>query len=442
MDKWFYKPWFIKVFSLFLSIMLFLIVNIDNTKNQPVGIPGITNGSKVLEDVSLTVYYDEDNYVLTEAPETVQVTLRGPQNILTLLQVRPQYELYIDLRGKEAGVHYEKVQYRDFPSELSVSPTPSTVRVTLQEKQTATFPVEVELLNKGEIQEGYTIGTPSVNPSTVDITAAQGVIEQISNVRAVVDVSGKDATFEETTAVIVLDQSGNQLDINPNPPAVDVTVPITSPNKEVPVRIEREGSLPEGIAIDSITTDPAEVTIYGPVDVINDISFIDGIKVDLSDISENTSLEVDIPLPEGVEQVSPGKVTVNIEVTKEETREFSNIPIDVTGLEKGRKVVFENPEDGVVDIVVMGSPGALERMERGDIQLIIDVEGLEPGKHTVPIQFNGPQNVRLNQRTINVRINIVEAEEADDKPSSDPDPDTDADPEDENTEDEPDGDTS
>ncbi|WP_218240791.1 CdaR family protein, partial [Pseudomonas sp. 2822-17] len=94
-------------------------------------------------------------------------------------------------------VHYERVQYAGFPNDVEVSVNPTTVRVSIQEQQTVSFPVEVELINQGQIEEGYTVGAPYTTPSNVDITAASGIIEQIGSLRAVVDVAERNQTFQE-----------------------------------------------------------------------------------------------------------------------------------------------------------------------------------------------------------------------------------------------------
>ncbi|ADU28460.1 CdaR family protein [Evansella cellulosilytica] len=413
MDKWFNNSWVLKGVSLLIAMMLFLVVNMDRQPTQTGGLPGITNGQRVIEELDLTVYYDEDTHVVTEAPEHVQVTLRGPQNILTLLALeRQSYEVFVDVRGKEPGVHYERVQHRDFHKDLNVSINPPTVRITIQEKQTVSLPVEVDIINEGEVGEGYSIGTPTVSPSNVDITAAQGVIEQIASVRAVVDVAGRDATFQSATSVIVLDQNGNEMNVNTDPPAVEVTVPITAPNKEVPVRIEREGELPEGIAVESITAEPSTITVFGPVSIINDISFIDGVKVDLSNITESTSFEVDVQAPNGVERIAPETITITIEVTQEEEREFSNFEIDVVGVPEGNNYAFIEPEEGMLDISILGSRNVLDRVSRTDIQLYVDLNDLSDGEHDVPLQFNGPQGVRIDPNIMNsVRLVIYDEDE-------------------------------
>ncbi|PYZ91910.1 hypothetical protein CR194_17050 [Salipaludibacillus keqinensis] len=409
MDKLFNKSWFIKVSSLVIAFMLFLMVNMDNAGNQPGGIPGVTDGSRVLEEVDLHYYYDDENYVLTEGPEFVQVTLRGPQTALTMAQVnQAQQELYVDLAGKEAGVHYERVQHRGFPADLSLSVVPMTVRVTLQEKQTASFPVDVELENEGQIEEGYVVGTPEVNPSSVDVTAAQGLIEQIATARANVDISDRNSSFEDSVPVVFYDQNGNDLGLNADPPAVEVHVPITSPNKEVPIRIGRDGELPDGVAIDSISTQPESVTIFGPVNVINEISFIDLSSIDLTEITNDTSFELTVPVPEGVERVEPETITVEVEATEEAEREFSDFQITVEGLEDGQAVEFLSPEDGLFDFIVKGSSSALERLDRGDLEASIDVEDLSEGEHELTLDINGPQNLRFEQRGMNVTFILSE----------------------------------
>jgi len=409
LDKLFNKNWFIKLSSLVIAFLLFLMVNMDNTTIQPGGVPGNTDGSRVLEEVNLEIYYDEDNYVLTEAPEFVQVNLRGPQNVLTVAQVtQAQQELFIDLSDMEAGVHYEKVQHRGFPAGLTISVVPATVRVTIQEKQTVSFPVEVVLANEGEIEEGYVVGTPSVSPSSVDVTAAQGMIEQIAIARVTVDLTGRDSSFTESISVDLYDENGNEMDLTANPPAVEVDVPITSPNKEIPIRIETSGELPDGVAIDSISTEPETVTIFGPVDVINDISFIDLSSIDLTEITTDTEFEMEVPVPDGIEKVEPETVMVDIEATQEEEREFSEFEIEVEGLENDQLIEFISPEEGQIDLIVKGSADALERLERQDLQASIDVEGLSEGEHEAQLSINGPQNIRFLQNDMTVSFILSE----------------------------------
>ena len=407
MDKLFEKKWFIKVGSVAIAILLFLMVNSDGTTTTTGGLPGITDGSRVIEEAQLNVYYDDENYVLTEAPETVQATLRGPQNVLTFSQVtQGQQEFFVDLTDKEPGVHYERVQHRGFPADLSISIVPMTVRVVIQEQQTVSFPVEVDIENEGMVAEGYQIGDPVVDPSTVDVRAGIGIVEQIAGARASVNVEGADNDVSGSFPVVFVDSTGTELELTANPAAVDITVPITAPNKTVPVRIGREGELDEGLAIGDISFDPSEVTIYGPVDIINDISFVDVDPLDLSGLDGSVVTEKDVIVPQGVESVDPETVDVSVDVVEEAQRVFQDYEIIVENESEEQAVTFVEPDGGVFDLTVTGSDDLLQRLERSDIQASIDVEGLEEGEHEVEVTFEGPQHLRFADEGLTVVIEI------------------------------------
>lgn len=133
--------------------MLFTMVNMDSISNQPGVLPTMSSNT-TLEDVDLTVYYDEENYEVVDATEHVQVNLRGPQSALTRFQFsRSDYEVYVDVTEREEGIHTVGVQHRGIPKELTVSINPQYVRVELQEKQTVSLPVAVELQNTDEVEE-------------------------------------------------------------------------------------------------------------------------------------------------------------------------------------------------------------------------------------------------------------------------------------------------
>lgn len=419
MDKLYNNPWFVKAIAFFIAVMLFAIVNFDNAGNQPGALPTITNGSYTLEEIPLNVYYNEEEYAITEMVEHVQVNLRGPQNVLTLLQIaRPSYDVFIDLRNLETGTHNVNVQHRNFPNELTVNIVPQTVKVTIEQKRTISIPVDVELLNKRAIKDGYTLGTPIVNPINVEITAAESIIQQVGFAKGFVDVEGLDDSIEKSVPVKVYDQQGNELHIDVNPTVVDVKVPITSPNKDVPLKINRTGELPEGLSIKTIYADPKDVTIYGPRNVINSIELIEGIEVDLSTITENTILEYEVPIPPGVEKVIPDIVRVVIEVETEQMIEIGNIPIDVIGLAEQKEVAFALPEQGIITLIVKGTSATIQRIRQEDLKVYIDVNQLPVGEHVVALQVTGPQNVRYNKPFDDVRVIISEVLSAEQEESS------------------------
>ncbi|WP_332699053.1 CdaR family protein [Halalkalibacter lacteus] len=412
MDKLFNSHWFVKIISFFIALMLFTMVNIDNMTTQPGVLPAITSASYTLEDVELTVLYDEENYEVTDKTEHVQVNLKGPQSSLTLFQLtRPSYEVFVDVRERGEGVHTLSVQHRNFPSDLSVSIVPQYARVELQEKQTVSFPVQVDIINSGEVEEGYSVGTPIVTPINVDVTAARSLVADVSVAKAYVDVAGADKTIEETAPVKLYDEDGNELALSMEPQVVDVKLPITSPNRSVPTKVTRTGELPEEVSINEVQIEPEEVTIYGPTDIIDRMNVVEVGELDLSELTESQTFEMTIPVPPGVERVSPEEVTVTVTISTEETKEFTDIPVDIIGGREGEGVTYNGSETRVVTITARGSEESLEKLTLSDIQVFVDVSDLSTGEYEVEVQINGPPNISFSSVENTIPIEITSRSE-------------------------------
>jgi YbbR domain-containing protein len=408
MDKLFNSHWFVKIVSFFIAVMLFTMVNIDNLTSQPGGVLPTINPAYTLEDVELTVLYDEENYAITDKTEHVQVNLRGPQAQLTLFQLsRQSYEVFVDVTDRGEGVHTLSVQHRNFPSELTVSIVPQYVRVELQEKQTVSFPVQVDIVNSNEVEEGYTVGTPIVTPLNVNVTAARSLVGEVSVAKAFVDVAGADRTIEETTPVKLFDENGKELFLSVDPQVVDVRVPITSPNRSVPAKVTRTGELPAGLSISSINFEPEEVTIYGPTDIIDRMNVVEVGTIDLSRLTETEIFEMTVPVPPGVERVTPETVTVTVTIDEEETEDFADVPIEVIGARDEEEITFQGSTNKSITITAKGSADLLERLTLADIQAFVDVSDLSAGEHEVEVQVNGPPNIKFTLAEKVIPIEII-----------------------------------
>lgn len=418
MDRLYNSPWFAKAIAFFIAVMLFVMVNFDNVNNQTGSLPMVSTGSFTIQEVPVDVYYNEAEYAITEITEYVQVNLRGPQSVITFMKITPPtYEVFIDLRNLEVGTHDVNVQYEGFPNELTaVDIVPQSVRVTIEEKKTVSLPIEIDFINKAEVTEDYTIGTPIVNPVNVEITAAESIIEQVAFAKGIVDLKDVTKTVERSVPIKVYDQQGNELDIDISPTVVDVKIPVTGPNKEVALKLNQVGELPKGLSIHKIYTEPKEVTIYGPLEVIDGIAFIEGVEIDLSEITQKTILEVKVPVPEGVEEVSPAIVKVVVEVAIEETIEIEDIAVEIIGLPERMDISFVRPEEEVMTLTAKGSPSTIERLRKDDIKMYIDVNQLSIGEHTVPVQINGPQNVTFEIEFDEVVVLISEVSSAEEEP--------------------------
>jgi YbbR domain-containing protein len=242
----------------------------------------------------------------------------------------------------------------------------------------------------------------------VKVTGSRELIDSIALVKARVDLKGVNESINQQSRVTVYDSEGNTLNVEVEPAVVDVNVPITSPFKAVPLKINRKGSLKENLSITKVEAVPGEVTVYGPKGVIDGLEYIDNIDLDLTKITESTTIEVDVPVPDGVKRVVPEKINIKVEVEKEEQKTFTNVPIEYIGLPENMELEMVDPESGLMDLTVRGAPSVLEGLESSDMEMYINVTDLGEGEHELPLEINGPQNVSWDLPKRNVKIRLVE----------------------------------
>lgn len=397
MDKLFSSHWFVKFVSVAIAVMLYMMVNTNSVGNQPSMLMNQEESTFMLQDVEVEVIYNDEEYAVVDMEETVNVKLTGSQTSIMLFQLsRPSYEVYVDLEDRGEGVHNVPIEYRDFPTDLQVSITPSYMSVELQALEDVTYPVEVELQNRKAAAEGYTFGTPKVEPSEVVVTAPRAVHQQMESVKAFVDVSGADERIETEVEVFAYDIHGTLLEFPIEPETVQVTVPVTEPFKKVPINLSREGILPNNLSITSLNLNPTEVTIYGKLDVIEEIHSVEAV-IDVSEIDRDSVVEINVNPPEGVSSLYPETVEVEIEVGERERLTLENVPIAIENVPERYSVEWLKPENGRMDITIHGAKNILESLDMDDISLFVDWNDRESdgNKVRLPVFSRSPAEIRI-----------------------------------------------
>lgn len=412
MDKFINNRWVMKIIALLLAFMLYMSVSIENSSTQQTDSPpspfsGSTDVQTVT-DVPVETFYDRENLVVSGVPQSVTVTLEGPTASVKPTALQKDFEIFADLSNLGIGTHEVTLESRNLSDRLEVRIEPSVASVTIHERISEDFPVDVDFINRGQMEEGYQAEQPIVKPNIVKVTGSRELIESIALVKARVDLKGVNESIEQQSRVTVYDREGNTLNVEIDPPVVDVNVPITSPFKSVPLKINRKGSLKEGLSIINIEAVPNEITVYGPKSAIDKLEFIDNIELDLTEITESTTIEVDVPVPDGVKRVVPEKVKINVEVEKEEQKTFTNVPIQQIGLSEGLEIEFIDPDTGLMDLTVLGAPSILEGVNSSDMEMYINVTDLSAGEHEAPLEINGPQNVSWDLPKKNVKFRLIE----------------------------------
>ncbi len=410
MDKLVETPWFVKIISLLLAALLFISVNFEADKNSIGFNTPAQTSSEVVESVPVEVYYDQDNLVVSGVPDTVNVTLTGPKNLIIAAKNQLNFKAYIDLSDPEIelGNQTISVKIRDLNEKISYKIDPEIINISIQEKITSEFDVNPEF-DRSLLKEGYIAEEPTVKPGTVKITGAKDIVENIAYVKA--NISIEDGVFEtiyKDAQVQAFDKDLNKLDVTIQPSFVTVEVPIVSPSKSVGVKPVSSGKAKEGIEIVSMSAEPKEITLYGKRSVLDAINELQ-VPIDISKVEEDTELRVKVNLPKDVTSASAKEIKVNVKVRKvessaeensedveEETmsKTFSDIPIGTLNLREEYELVFLDPREGKTNVSVVGSPSILDNLQTSDISVSINVKDLLEGEHTAPLSLQLPNDLQ------------------------------------------------
>ncbi|GGB72758.1 CdaR family protein [Fictibacillus barbaricus] len=420
MDKLLNSSWFVKIIAFLLALMMYTIVTMETQEeeaNRSIFSKMYTE-SETIQDVQINPYFDDDKYVLTDLPSSVDLTLTGSSRLITkATKVDKEFEVYIDLTNMKPGNKRVKVQVQGLPEGVKAKVKPEYVDVILHNKVTREMNVNVDLKNTRKLPEGYTAGDVEFSPKTVNVTGAEGMIDQISFITGFVDVGDAEEPIQTKVPLRAYNQQGDLIDVQINPGVVDVSVPIKKPKKTVPISIGTNGELEEGLSLQSITSDPSEITLTGTTTSLDKFESYNEISIDLSKIKKDTTLTVDVPVPDGIDAISVKEVTVNVNVEKVEsdtdadieeeiTRTFNDVPLTLLGINDEKQATILDPADGVVDVTVKGKKSVIDSLDKSDLQGIVDVSDLEQGTHEVKIDWKNPGDIDLTDAVQEASVEI------------------------------------
>ncbi len=426
MDKLIDSPWFLRFTALFLAILLFYTVQVD--QNDPKK-NSSSEGMEVLRDIPVEVYYDNENLIVTGVPQTVNMTIEGPVNIVQTTKLFQDFTLFVDLRSLPMGEHQVSIGHENISDKLQVRVDPATIDVNIEEKITETFRIEPEF-NKRLLAEGYNVAGMEVNPTRIEVTGAKSIIESINFVKATVSTdSDVKESFEQEATVRVLDRDLNKLDVEMTQETVRIKVDIQENSKEVPIVINEKGTPPNGVTINSITPEKDKIALSGPNRVLNEIDQL-LVDFDVSTIKKSGIVEVKLQKPKDVFKLSSSTLKVKVDVDvegvnadenenekeepetaeKEETVEeqgdvvstsrIDDLSIVVDGLDPKFKSTVMNPMNGSVNLVVKATTAQINALTRDDFTVMIDASNVEEeGEYTYPILVKGPSQVEWTLST-------------------------------------------
>lgn len=397
MDNWFSSKWFVRIVSLAFAISLFVFVAVEVNKDDndsSTNFFGKSEEYQTLNDVPIGIRIDNEDFVVSGVPEFVAVSLKGSAGVLTRTVKQRNFDVFVDLEGLGEGDHVVEVEHSNISKDLSVYIEPKTIEVTIEERASKEFPVNIDFINEDKMAPGFELGDYELNQSTVTITSSKSVVDQIGIVKVFVDVTDLNEPINKREVPVnVYDTQGNELKVNVEPENVLISADVDNPSKTVTVNVPTKGELPEGYALSSISANVDEIEVFARSNVLKDLKEISTKEIDLSAIKKSGNIDTSLSLPDGASVPGGGEIEVSIEI--EQTRTIKDVPIEVENLGDEQEISFTDPDDAKMGITIVGNETEVSKLSADDYRIYIDVDSLAPGEHQVPVTIEGPGDIEV-----------------------------------------------
>jgi YbbR domain-containing protein len=325
--------------------------------------------------------------------EYVRLVLRAPRSSWDRLRTR-DISAYVDLSDLGAG-SYEvpiQVEHRD-PNVVVTEIQRGQLRVQLDTVITKTVDVEVAVMDNAEF--GYAWQQPRISPTVVTAVGPAAQINTVTAAVVAVYLRGASNQVERLERVqLVNRQNQPVVNVTAVPAEVDVVIPVARwpGQRPVGVRVKLTGELAYGYRLGRVTATPSSVVLYGPVNALEQVTgVVETVPLSLDGAIENIQTTLDLILPDGLNASEGNSVAVVAEILPVEDGKTIQLKPLVTNLGPGLRA--DAPD--MVDVILSGPLTLLNSLGPDDVYVLLDVDGLTGGNHTIQPQVAKPNGIRL-----------------------------------------------
>lgn len=401
------KPGLIIV-SLLTALGVFFVADTKSTSL-------IETSAEVLYDQPISATYNEEAYVVEGLPKTVDITLIGRKSDVYLAKQLPTNDITVDLTGLTPGVHKVNLKYKKALSSVEYKLDPSVATIVIYEKVSLEKEINYEIINKDKIDSKLMVEDVSLSADKVYVKANEAKLKEVASVKALIDLNNLvDPNVGEQelkdVKLVAYDSNGKKINVEIVPSKITAVVKITSPQKEVPIRVipKNYDKIVFGKAINSITTDVSKITIYGDAAKLDKISYIP-VYVDVADLKDDKKYSITIERPSGVRAISESSVNVNVTLGEETSKEIDNIYLEYENLSDGLTVQAVDLNSTKVTVSVKGVQSVLSNLDPTTIKAYVNLKGLGVGEHEIPVKVVGSDpKIKYSSKTTKITLKITE----------------------------------
>ena len=419
------------VIALIVAVIIFVLVDRSNLTME--------NNAEVLYNQPVTAVYNTEEYVIEGLPKTVDITMIGSRANLYLAKQLSNQVVTVDLSDLGVGTHQVNLKYKQAVSSVQYKLDPSTVSITIFNKQSLSKDITNEYVNMEKLNSKFSISNVKLvtikeekkvvdgkeetvekneDISSVIVKGKEDTIKKVAIVKALINMdqlSGSNAKDGDNTIVdvplVAYDSDGEKMDIEIVPSKVRAVVNLESSSKEVPINvvINDIDNIEFGKAISSIDTSIDKVTLYGSSDVLENINKLD-VAIDIpKDMKSSKKYTIAIKKPNGVRELSTKTITVDVELGDSAQTKVSGVKISYRNLNSSFLVQATQDSTTEIPVIVKGVEDVISDISAQDIEAYVDLKDItSEGEITVKVNTTGKDPRATYEPSINeIKLLII-----------------------------------
>lgn len=386
----------LKLLSVLFAILLWLVVvNIDDpTVSRTItGIPVVIQNDEVITG-------QEQVYEIISG-DSASIVVKGPRSYVDKMT---SDDFIAEASFKEMSNVYAvpiTVRHRYSKYEKSVEIAQKTTTMTLKIEKIITRNYEIQIRETEEMGSGYTIGSESVRPTTVEVSAPESVINVINKAVVEINLSKYNESTTVSLPIKFYTKSGSIVNLGPDTrlstDTAEVELGVYSV-KEVPLKFTTVGKPADGYELTDVESDIQTVKIAGDnLTGIDNIS-IPGEVIDVDGKNSDVKLSIDIAgyLPDGVILYDGDELIVKVVAKIEQliTKRFNIQTKDIEIRNLSGDYTVSYPDGNLVAVQIKGLPKSFENFDVDTLAAYIDLTNLGEGENIVGLNISLPDNLR------------------------------------------------
>jgi len=269
---------------------------------------------------------------------------------------------------------------------------PAFATIQLDKLVAKDVPIKVD---HGAVPPGLELGDTTIVPTSATVSGAASVVAHVVWATASVIIQPSGVDVDQDVELVPIDGNGNAVSpVDVTPSTARVTIPVFSnkQSKSLPVNPVVTGTPAAGFEVASVKVTPQVVLVQGDADQLSTLAAVDTQPVPLAGASTDQTVSTGLALPTGVVPVDVSTVVVAVELREVTgTRTFS-AGLNLVGARSDYS--YQLPIQSVL-LTVGGSAADLDRLAGATLVADLEVAGLAPGVHEVPVTANLPAGTTL-----------------------------------------------